>query len=718
MKLCKSVTMPWKTRHNSIGSTKICLLNVTFTDGFPIPSMPVCNLNSPARTEVGAPSHFTTSFQSLLATPDQTEKTNKQNPAADENSVSEKEKQESLIVCKKMEFSQQNGDLLQNIVDSSSVIISAPMEERDSERGSVQGIDLNKTPQQKPPKRRKHRPKVIVEGKPKRTPKPTTTANVNSKDSPSGKRKYVRRKGLTEPATQHADPTKASDSTAGTPAKRKYVRKKSLKEPADELIDSANKSACDAGMTIKGKCMYETNQKESAAPQGDCIRDSDPSPACAPRSCRRALNFDLENTGNGSLAGILNHQEMLSSKSSESRSMGFSSVGNSGFRTRFTTQSNQQSGLAVENPQLQAECSHSPFLKKMMPIDYMSMPGITAATAFRLQAKELMENVNVMARNANMYHVDLNQKSYRNGYTSAQQAIQFVSQRRNWENIDGTTEVMFEGHPQSVATVLSNSNEGRGSKRDHYHAIEHGQFSTAGTMSSMLSQAIFQEDEGYRNGCSNEEAFLQASKRRIIEDEFHAYKYGMKCSVSHAAGPLQTRGTKDVNAGQFTSLRDCGTSDPHFRSDNIDRRSAFSQLIGSRYVNSTAGDLTSSKQNILSQLHSGIEKVGNTNGLALVHNLATIENHNLLLPTTLEKVSTPRIGLVGQRFHTNVSENKKREPGLSTNVLSRVGKMVQEKKQVSENQQSTRARGTNKPLSFINCSTLKPCLQFFPKMFY
>ncbi|TYI43239.1 hypothetical protein ES332_A01G154500v1 [Gossypium tomentosum] len=662
--------------------------------GFPIPSMPICNLNSPARTEVGAPSHFNTSFQSLLATPDQTQKTRKQNPAADENSVSEKE-QESIIVCNKKEFSQQNCDLLQNIVNSSSVIISAPMEEKDSERGSVQGIDLNKTPQQKPPKRRKHRPKVIVEGKPKRTPKPTTTANVNSKDNPSGKRKYVRRKGLTELATQHADPTKASDSTAGTPAKRKYVRKKSPKEPAAELIDSANKSACDAGITIRGKCMHETNQKESASPQGDCIRDSDPSPVCAPRSCRRALNFDLENTGNGSLAGILDHQEMLSSKSSESRSMGFSSVGNSGFKTRFTTQSNQQSGLAVENPQLQAECSHSPFMKKMMPIDYMSLPGITAATASRLQAKELMENVNVMARNANMYDIDLNQNSYRNGYTSAQQAIQFVSQRRNWENIDGTKEFMFEGHPQSVATVLSNFNEGRGSKRDHYHAIEQGQFSTAGTMSSLLSQAIFQADEGYRNGCSNEAAFPQASKRRIIEDEFHAYKYGMKCSVSHAAGLLQTKGTNDVNAGKFTSLRDCGTSDPHFRSDNIDRRkgSVFSQLTGNRYVNSTAGDLTSSKQNILSQLHSGIEKVGNINGLALVHNLATIENRNLLLPTTPEKVSTPRTGLVGQTFHTNVSENKKREPGLPRNVPFTVGKMVQEKKRVSENQQSTKARG-------------------------
>ncbi|XWS56333.1 hypothetical protein CRYUN_Cryun09bG0076900 [Craigia yunnanensis] len=684
--------------------------------GYPVPSKPMYNLNSPPRTEVDAASHFT-SFQSMPAAPNQTKKMeNKQistvsTSAADESSIREKEKLENLIV------------------DSSSAVIPTPTEDKkESERGSDQGIDLIKTPQQKPPKRRKHRPKVIVEGKPKRTPKSATTTNINSKDNPSGKRKYVRRKGLTESATEHADSPKESDPTAGTPAKRKYVRKKSLKESTNEQIDPMKKSDPSAGITVMGKYMHKNNQKESTTEQGDCTRGSnpsaqtagkrkyarkrglkasptqqvdgmketDPSAVPAPKSCRRVLNFDLENTGNESQAEILIHQEMLEgSKSSESQAMGLQNVENSGFKTKLTTQTSQQSGLVLENQLLQAESSHPPFLNKVMPIDYISMPGITAATASQLQAKDLTENVNVIARNINMDNADLSQKT-RNGYTSAQQTIQFVSQgKNNWENIDGTKELMFERSPQSVPTVLSNYNEGRGSKRDHYHAIEQGQFCTASSISSLLSQEIFQMDEGYRKGSSNGAAFLQAFKRKIIEDESRAYIYGMKCAMSYGSGQLQPKGTNSVNAKQFTSLRDCGTSDPHFQIDNIARRKSngVSELAGDRYVNSTAANLTSSKQHISSQLHLGMEKIGNTTALTLVHNLDSIENCNHLLPTTPEKDPIPQFGLVGKTSHTNVSDKKKRKPCLSRRVPSGSGKMLQEKKELYEYQQSTKARG-------------------------
>ncbi|RWV93041.1 hypothetical protein GW17_00044524 [Ensete ventricosum] len=63
----------------------------------------------------------------------------------------------------------------------------------------IEGIDLNRTPQQKP-KRKKHRPKVIQEGKPTRTPKPRTPKLVTPKaakmieEGSTGKRKYVRKK--------------------------------------------------------------------------------------------------------------------------------------------------------------------------------------------------------------------------------------------------------------------------------------------------------------------------------------------------------------------------------------------------------------------------------------------------------------------------------------------------------------------------------------------
>ncbi|XVF23387.1 hypothetical protein REPUB_Repub13aG0033900 [Reevesia pubescens] len=694
--------------------------------GFLVPSKSMYNLNSSPRIEFSAASHMNSSFQSMPAAPDQTKKMeNKQistvpTSAVDESSILEKEKQENLIASNGNEVPQQNCELLQNIVDSSSAVISTPMEEKnDSERGSDQGIDLNKTPQKKPPKRRKHRPKVIVEGKPKRTPKSATTKSINSKDNPSGKRKYVRRKGLTESATEHADSMKESDTSVGTPAKRKYVRKKSLKESANEQIDSVNKSDPSAGITgteyihkknhaesmiEQADCTWGSNPiavtagkrkyvrkkgpKASATQQVDCMMETDPSAVPAPKSCRRVLNFDLENTANERQAEMLNHHEMLQkTMSSESHAIRLQNVENSGFQTKFTTQNRQQSGLALEN-QPQAKSSHTP-LNKMMPIDYMSMPG----TASLLQTKDLMGNLNVKARNIDMVNADLSQMSYRNRYTPTQKTDQFVSQEKiNWENIDGTK---LERRPQSVPTVFSNSNEDRGSKRDHHHAIEQGQFCTASSMSSLLSQGIFPMDEGYRNGIVYRAAFQQAFKRKRMDDESRGCIYGLKYTMPHGSGQLQTKGTNSVNAKQFTLLRDCGTSDPHFQSDNIARRTSggVSELSGDKYVHSTAAGLTFSWQHISSQLHSGMEKIGNTNGLALVHNIDAIENCNHLLPTTPEKAPISQFELFSKTTHANVSEKKKREPGLSRQIPSGRGKMLQEQKGLYDYQQSTKARG-------------------------
>ena len=68
----------------------------------------------------------------------------------------------------------------------------------------IHHIDLNKTPQQKP-KRRKHRPKVITAGKPKRDRKPVTPKPAQSKENPTGKRKYVRKKGLNTASTPQTE---------------------------------------------------------------------------------------------------------------------------------------------------------------------------------------------------------------------------------------------------------------------------------------------------------------------------------------------------------------------------------------------------------------------------------------------------------------------------------------------------------------------------------
>ncbi|KAL5976428.1 hypothetical protein ACLOJK_020759 [Asimina triloba] len=68
-------------------------------------------------------------------------------------------------------------------------VLSTPMNGIHRDCREEGQIDLNKTPLQKRPKRKKHMPKVVVEGKPKRTPRPTTPA----KDPLRPKRKYVRK---------------------------------------------------------------------------------------------------------------------------------------------------------------------------------------------------------------------------------------------------------------------------------------------------------------------------------------------------------------------------------------------------------------------------------------------------------------------------------------------------------------------------------------------
>ncbi|RZB86024.1 DNA glycosylase/AP lyase ROS1-like isoform X2 [Glycine soja] len=85
--------------------------------------------------------------------------------------------------------------------------VSSPVKENHNpDNGSSHDTDLNKTPQQKP-RRRKHRPKVIKEGKPKRTRKPATPKPVQSKEKQPVKRKYVRKNALNKTSTPPTEET-------------------------------------------------------------------------------------------------------------------------------------------------------------------------------------------------------------------------------------------------------------------------------------------------------------------------------------------------------------------------------------------------------------------------------------------------------------------------------------------------------------------------------
>ncbi|MED6160134.1 hypothetical protein PIB30_048508 [Stylosanthes scabra] len=78
--------------------------------------------------------------------------------------------------------------------------VYTPSEVDSHQQRNINDTDLNQTPQQKQ-RRRKHRTKVIVEGKPTRTRKPTNKDNVQPKENSTGKRKYVRKKGINKDFT-------------------------------------------------------------------------------------------------------------------------------------------------------------------------------------------------------------------------------------------------------------------------------------------------------------------------------------------------------------------------------------------------------------------------------------------------------------------------------------------------------------------------------------
>ncbi|XP_021908532.1 protein ROS1-like [Carica papaya] len=92
-----------------------------------------------------------------------------------------------------------SNELTQPITDF--MLAQPSRENHNPDMGGSHDTEINKTPQQKP-KRRKHRPKVVTEHKPKRTPKSAAT-NTDSKENqtPKPKRKYVRKKPLNKDST-------------------------------------------------------------------------------------------------------------------------------------------------------------------------------------------------------------------------------------------------------------------------------------------------------------------------------------------------------------------------------------------------------------------------------------------------------------------------------------------------------------------------------------
>ncbi|GAB4861841.1 hypothetical protein Ancab_037097 [Ancistrocladus abbreviatus] len=206
---------------------RICnSLPQTLEDGCPVPFKPQYDLNSSPRTEADTASSITNSSQFAPATPEQAQKFDNcrssvtNNASVDQDLGKDKVKSKDLVASAETgAVDNHDSELLQNVVDTSSAAICTPSKERnDSGKGENQEFDLNKTPLQKTPKRKKHRPKVVRESKPKRNRKPMNTHNRHSEGEKLVKRKYVRKNAPRTANTPEADAAKETRDSSCKPA--------------------------------------------------------------------------------------------------------------------------------------------------------------------------------------------------------------------------------------------------------------------------------------------------------------------------------------------------------------------------------------------------------------------------------------------------------------------------------------------------------------------
>ncbi|XVF76277.1 hypothetical protein PTKIN_Ptkin13bG0253300 [Pterospermum kingtungense] len=160
----------------------------------------------------------------------------------------------------------QCGKELQNPVAETSLAGNPSEDNQNPDNGGGHLVDLDRTPQQKQ-RRRKHRPKVITEGKPRKTRKPATAKLSGSQENPSGKRKYVRKN---RPNKDPSVPPGEANVENSTP-KRRYVRRKGLNK--ESVVPTKEESE-------QGAAYPETFERNK-------------------KSCKRTLDFEAEGQERG-----------------------------------------------------------------------------------------------------------------------------------------------------------------------------------------------------------------------------------------------------------------------------------------------------------------------------------------------------------------------------------------------------------------------------------
>ncbi|KAL2250730.1 UNVERIFIED_CONTAM: Protein ROS1A [Sesamum indicum] len=269
-------------------------------DGSSIPSRQFFDLNSPPRTVRDAFLSKNTSSHFEPITPEKTTRAeHRQESSIQDLSIDElpagKDAQENKIT---RDGVMEHNKKFQLVNDQLCAATSTQLQENHKpDKGGTEETGLSKTTQQKP-RRKKHRPKVIIEGQHKSTPKSTKAKPTVTPETPRVKRKYVRRKGVNNPLEGETNGTMdsikmAPSSTDNPVGKRKYVRRKGINKPEDNM-DKETPEATDVKPRryTRSSCKRSLNFNSE-----DQVRDES-SLYCEPPNCNRewqAENFNAEN---------------------------------------------------------------------------------------------------------------------------------------------------------------------------------------------------------------------------------------------------------------------------------------------------------------------------------------------------------------------------------------------------------------------------------------
>ncbi|XP_058770106.1 transcriptional activator DEMETER [Vicia villosa] len=423
--------------------------------------------------EVDATTSFTNSLQSTPKTMDQLEFVENQfvrlhelSCDLDNNAIAESTSHgKDFVPCTENEIQEYCDGLLQQIVDSSSAVISTLHGDQKSsvsnicDKVSTEIFDLNKTPEQKVPRRRKHRPKVIREAKPKRNTNPASQ-KIETKDKPRRKRKIV--------------------------------------------------------------------AKTAATPEAGVIKDVCDSTAATTKSCRRALNFDLENSTHESQSSMVFQQEIyhINEKAFNTTSDYKVKEMHSGASIKYDPNSpfmiSQQDDLAVGHRQ-PSNTDDIPLLlkgKESNPFFSERESTITLSETTEKHIAKFPVIEKGPAQGKSSLWQERNSGCMQQ-YISANEIGNTLFQSETcFENTQETGELIFENMFQ-LLNNHSNPIEAKGSKRKYSYSTKNQLHSSRNPPGASLCQEILQVDGNFKS-TTLAKGFLKKNKRKRTQNKLHS----------------------------------------------------------------------------------------------------------------------------------------------------------------------------------------------------